>query len=58
MIVSSRSHINTLSVLDSWAVGDTVFVLRPLPLDPRVSGPILFIESRDLLELSTFKEAC
>lgn len=47
--------MNTLSVLDSGVVGDTVFVLLPRPLGPLVSDPILPTESLDLLELSAFK---
>lgn len=47
--------MKTLSVVDSGVVGETVFVLLPLPLVLLVSGPILFEESRDLLALSTFR---
>lgn len=53
-MVSSRSQMKTLSVVDSGVAGDTVFVLRPLPRLLRASEPILFAESRVLLELSGF----
>lgn len=54
IIVSSRSQIKTLSVVDSGVAGDTVFVRLPLPLVPLVSVPKLPPESLDLLELSGF----
>lgn len=55
MIVSSRSQINTLSVVDSGVAGDTVFVLLPLPRLLRASEPMLFEASLVLLEPSGFK---
>lgn len=53
MIVSSRSHINTLSVVDSGVVGETVFVRRPLPLAPLCSVPKVM--SLVLRALSAFR---
>lgn len=47
--------MNTRSVVDSGVVGETVFVLRPLPLVPLISGPILPAESLERLALSAFK---
>lgn len=54
IIVSSRSHINTRSVVDSGVVGETVFVRLPLPLVLLGSDVILLVDSRDLLDVSTF----
>lgn len=48
-MVSSRSHIKTLSVVDSEPAGDTVFVLLPRLLVPLPSGATLALLSRDLL---------
>lgn len=53
-MVSSKSHINTRSVVDSGVVGETVFVRLPLPLVPLVSDVTLLVDSRDLLDVSTF----
>lgn len=53
-MVSSKSQINTRSVVDSGVVGETVFVRLPLPLVVLVSGAMLLLESRDLLAVSTF----
>lgn len=50
--------MNTLSVLDSGVVGETVFVLLPRPLGPRVSDPIFPVGSLDLLVLSTLRGEC
>lgn len=46
--------MNTRSVDDSGVVGDIVFVLRPLPLVPRVSVPVRPVTSRVRLP-SVFK---
>lgn len=53
-MVSSKSHIKTLSVVDSGVVGETVLCLRPLPLVPLVSVPGVLPESLVLLILSDF----
>lgn len=53
-MVSSRSQIKTLSVVDSGVVGETVFVRRPRPLVPRDSDPILPTDSLDRLAVSDF----
>lgn len=53
-MVSSRSHMKTRSVVDSGVVGETVFVLLPLPLVPRVSDPILPSESLERRAVSDF----
>ena len=58
IIVSSKSHMNTLSVVDSGVEGDTVLVLRPLPLGPLNSDPVLAAESRDLFAFSIFSGEC
>lgn len=55
MMVSSRSHTNTRSVLVSGAVGDTVLVRLPRPRAPRDSALVLLDESRDRLEPSSFR---
>lgn len=54
-MVSSRSQINTLSVVDSGVVGETVFVRLPLPLAPLDSELKLPEDSLDLLALSGFR---
>lgn len=55
IIVSSKSHIKTRSVVDSGVVGETVFVRRPRPLVLLGSEPKLDEESLDRLALSAFK---
>lgn len=47
--------MKTLSVVDSGVVGETVFVLLPLPLVPRFSDPKLPTESLERLAVSDFK---
>lgn len=55
MIVSSKSQINTRSVVSSGALGETVFVRRPRPLGPRASEPKVFAGSRERRDVSPFK---
>lgn len=55
MIVSSKSQINTRSVVSSGALGETVFVRRPRPLGPRASEPKAFAGSRERRDVSPFK---
>lgn len=53
-MVSSRSQMKTLSVVDSGVVGDTVLVRRPRPRVPLCSVPKVEV-SRDLRALSALR---
>lgn len=53
-MVSSKSHMKTLSVFDSGDVGETVLVRLPRPR-VRVSLPKLLDDSLERLALSAFR---